>query len=171
MSTAALDLTNLPTDELVATAWIATITGFRPSIVATQLPPSANKDGTPADWVSNPPYGFVTAVVVGGDEDPLLPIYRPVLQVDCWATKGGSNKPPWFRANRLAKHISAATRNRTNVSRLLTISANGVQYPSAIVQGARILTSPRRMPDDPGDAARYQFDLWLQWIMTAEVID
>jgi hypothetical protein len=168
--TASLDLDNLPTDELVACAWISTIPGFSPSFVATQLPDPANKDGTPADWVATPPYGFVVVTVVGGNEDDWLPVYRPVMQVDCWSTKPGSNKPPWFRANRLAKHISAATRDRHTLNRQLTIAANGVAYPSASVQRAAMLTSPRRMYDDVGDFARYQFDLQLSWIMLSEVI-
>jgi hypothetical protein len=39
-------LPNLPNDELVAIAWIGSIPGFTTSIVATQLPETANKDGT-----------------------------------------------------------------------------------------------------------------------------
>jgi len=166
-----MPLINLPTDELVGCAWVASIEGFSPSIVATQLPDPALKDGSPAPWVVTPPYGFVQVTVVGGDEDPLLPIYRPVFQLDCWATKPGSNKPPWYRANRLARNISVATRNRINVSRLLTISANGVQYPSAMVQAATVLTSPRRMWDDAGDFARYTMDVRMQWIMPGETLD
>lgn len=166
-----MPLVNLPTDELVAVAWISTIPGFTSGIVATQLPDSAAPDGTPADWVATPPNGFVTVTVVGGGEDPLLPIHRPVCQVDCWATHpGASNKPPWGWANRLAQHIAAATRDRIHLNRTLTISANGISYPAASVQGARMMTSPRRMWDDGGDFARYQFDLWLQWIQLSEVL-
>jgi hypothetical protein len=165
-----MPLINLPTDELVTVAWIATIPGFSADFVATQLPPSANKDGTPAAWTVTPPFGFVTVTVVGGSEDPILPIYRPVMQIDCWATRQGSNKPPWYRANRLAKHISAATREMPAGPRRLAISANGVAYPPASVQRAQMMTSPRRMYDDAGDMARYQFDLGLQWIQLSEAL-
>jgi hypothetical protein len=165
-----MPLINLPTDELVAVAWISTIPGFTDGIVATQLPPTTKADGSPADWVAKPPNGFVQVTVVGGDEDPLLPIYRPVMQVDCWSTRPASNKPPWNWANRLARHISAATRDRIHLNRTLTISANGVAYPAASVQKAQMMTSPRRMWDDAGDFARYQFDLGLQWIQLSEVL-
>src|SRR5260370_17284332 len=87
---------NLPNDELVAIAWIGSIPNFTASIVATQLPETANKDGTPAAWVITPPKGFVTVSVVGGGEDDNLPIYRPVMQVDCWATNPGSHNPPSY---------------------------------------------------------------------------
>src|SRR5258708_12062406 len=120
---------NLPNDELVAIAWIGWMPGITTSIVATQLPEPANKDGSAADWVIKPPYGFVTVAVVGGGEDPELPIYRPVLQVDCWATKPGSNKPPWFRANRMAQAISAATRDRHPLNRRLPIPPTAPASP------------------------------------------
>ena len=162
------ELVNLPTDELVAVAWISTIEGFSQSIVATQLPEPADSKGNPATWVTTAPYGFVTVSVVGGGEDDELPIYRPVMQIDCWSARPGSTKPPWNTANRLAKHISAASRDRYKVMRPLTINANGVSYPAAAVQRAAMMTSPRRILDDAGDFARYQFDLQLQWITLAE---
>jgi hypothetical protein len=154
----------LATDELVAIAWISSITGLSPDIVATQLPAPARKDGTPADWVSAPPFGFVVVSAVGGNPDESLPVNRPVIQVDCWATKPGSNKPPWGRANRIAQAIVAATQDRVTIPRHLTLNANGVIYPPAVVQGAKVMTTPRRTFDDVGDFARYQLDLWLQWI-------
>ncbi len=162
-------LVNLDSDELVAVAWIASIDGFNASFVATQLPEPADAKGQPASWVTTPPYGFVTVSVVGGSEDPLLPIHRPVMQVDCWALRPGSGKPPWNTANRLASHIIAASRNGQATPRRLTISANGVDYPAATVQGAKALTSPRRILDDAGDFAHYSLDLWLQWITVSEV--
>ncbi len=140
------------------------------SIVATQLPEPATKDNKPAGWVIAPPFGFVTVTTVGGGEDELLPAKRPVMQVDCWSTRPGSNKPPWERANRLAEHISAATRDRHRVPRPLAISSRGVVYPSASVQRAALMTRPGRIWDDAGDMARYQFDLQLQWITLAEML-
>ncbi len=167
----SMPIPNMPTDELVAVAWLSTVPGLSSSIVATQLPPDTIKGNQPAAWVVTAPYGFVTTTVVGGGPDPLLPISRPVMQVDCWATRPGSNKPPWNRANRLATAIWKATLDRRTIARPLTISANGVVYPIAAVQGARIVSTPRRVYDDAGDYARYQFDLWLQWITVAETLD
>ena len=162
-------LTPLPTDELVAVAWIGSIPGLTPQMVATQLPEDANKDGTPADWVVKG-RGFITVAVVGGTPSPDLPQSRPVMQVDCWAVKPGSNKPPWGIANRLAMLVKTATWDRIQIPRKLTITVNGVLYPPAAVQAASLLTEPRRITDDPGDYARYQFDLALSWISLGQVI-
>lgn len=158
----------VPTDELVAVAWIGSIDGIGDDIVATQLPEDANKDGTPADWVVKR-RGFATVAVVGGSPAPDLPISHAVFQVDCWATLPGSNKPPWQVANRLAAQILAACLDRTAMRRPLTLTVKGVPYPAAAVQAATALTVPRRMPDDVGDYARYQFDLQLSWTWLGQV--
>jgi hypothetical protein len=164
---------NLPlraTDELVAAAWIATIPGLNRDMVGSQLPPDANEDGSQASWVGNDA-GFVQVAVVGGTSDPLLPVKRPVMQVDCWATLPGSNYPPWTQANRLAETIQYATWDRYNIARPLTITLNGVVYPAAVVQSAYLTTRPRRITDDAGDYARYSFDLALQWVTVDDRLD
>ena len=168
MSTVTLPL--IPTDELVAVAWIGSIPGLSVSMVATQLPADANRDGTPADWVVQGA-GFVTVTVVGGGADPILPVRKPVMQVDCWATLPGSNKPPWGIANRLAETIRRAAWSRVATARPLTITVNGVVYPRAAVMAAAPVTAPRRLWDDAGDYARYQFDLGLVWTALTEVLD
>jgi hypothetical protein len=142
--------------------------GIDPSIVATQLPEDADKDGTPADWVTKR-QGFATVAVLGGSPSPDLPISHAVFQVDCWATVPGSNKPPWGVANRLAAQIVAACLDRVAMRRKLTITVRGVLYPPAAVQGATAMTVPRRMVDDVGDYARYQFDLALSWTWLGQV--
>jgi hypothetical protein len=162
-------LPNYANDEIVTIAWIASIPGFSPDMVATQLPPSANKDGTPAGWVVAGK-GFVTVAVAGGTPDPLLPVKRVVMQVDCWATRPGSNKPPWNVANALAMAIQFATWDRVTMSRRLTLGVRGQPYPMASVQGAAMMTAPRRILDDAGDFARYSFDLGLQWITLADIL-
>jgi hypothetical protein len=149
------------TDELVCAQWIATIPGFTPAMVGTTLPPDVNADGSLAPWVAT---GFVTVAVVGGNPDPLLPVNWPVLQVDCWATVPGSNKPPWHQAAALAGAIRRATWDRRAVSRPLQITANGVAYPAAAVRSAYLTTAPRRLYDDQGDYAHYQADLSLSWV-------
>lgn len=166
MSTPFLPL--LPNDELVATAWIASVPGFTPAMVGTQLPPDVNADGSVASWIAT---GYVTVSVVGGSPDPMLPINRPVLQVDCWATVPGSNKPPWNKAAALASAIRYATWDRTRIPRPLVATVAGVQYPLAVVQSAYIVTAPRRLYDDQGDYARYQADVALSWIAPTDSFD
>lgn len=158
----------LPNDELVAAAWIASIPGLTPAMVGTQLPPDVNPDGSVASWIAT---GFVTVSVVGGNPDPLLPVSRPVLQVDCWATVPGSNKPPWGKAAALASVIRNATWDRIRTPRPLAAAVNGIEYPLAVVQGAYLATAPRRLYDDQGDYARYEFDLVLSWIAPADAFD
>ena len=114
-------------------------------MVATQLPADETA------WSAN---GFVTVAVVGGTPHPNLPLSRPVIQVDCWAVNLSSSRPPWFKANAIATAIKYACWHRTNIPRLLDITANGVSYPSAAVRSAVMVTQPRRVYGDPGDAAR-----------------
>jgi hypothetical protein len=130
-------------------------------MVDTQLPPDVNPDGSAASWIST---GFITVAVAGGNPDPLLPVDRPVLQVDCWATAPGSNKPPWRKAAALASAIRYATRDRIRIPRPLVTAIGGVEYPLAVVQSAYLATSFRRLYDDEGDYAHLQADLALSWI-------
>lgn len=154
-------------DELVAVAWLGSITGLSTQMVATQLPADVNSDGTAASWVQT---GFITVSVVGGTPSAYLPEESPVMQVDCWATVPGSNKPPWWKAAALTRVIRRATLDRYNIPRLLTITANGIAYPSAVVKTAYLATSFRRVYDDAGDYARYQGDLALTWVTVGEQI-
>lgn len=149
------------TDELVCAQWIATIPGFTSTMVGTTLPPDVNADGTAAPWVAT---GFVTVAVAGGSPDPMLPVNRPTMQIDCWAAVPGSNKPPWNQAAALASAIRRATWDRLAISRALHISVNGITYPTAAVQTAYLPTAFRRLYDDQGDYARYQADLSLSWV-------
>jgi hypothetical protein len=149
------------TDELVAIAWLGGIPGFAPAMVGTQLPPDVDATGITAAWVAT---GFVTVSVAGGTPDDLLPVNRPVVQVDCWATNPGSNKPPWMMANALATAVLRATWDRLHISRLLTLGATSVAYPSAMVLSAYMATGFRRIYDDQSDYARYQGDLALTWV-------
>src|SRR6202000_595359 len=87
----------MPTDLLVAQAWIGSITGFTTEMVGENLPPDVlpaegRKRSRPAPWLKT---GFITVSVVGGDVDSSLPRHSPVIGVDCWATLPGSNDPPW----------------------------------------------------------------------------
>lgn len=142
------------TTELVAQAWIASIPGF-PAGVGQQLP---SDDST---WSQQ---GYVTVAVVGGSPDVDVPVKKPVIQVDCWATNPGSNKPPWGQANNLAEQIRAACYDVTAFGRELRPQINGVIYPTAKALAAYVLTEPRRIYDDAGDYARFQFDLQIHWV-------
>jgi hypothetical protein len=155
-------------DELVAVAWLATVPGLSAAMVGTQLPPDVNADGTPAPWLGT---GFVTVSVVGGNPDDLLPINQPVIQVDCWATVPGSNKPPWWKAYALASAIKRATWNRYQIPRPLLTKAANVAYPTAVVQSAYITTAFRRVYGDDSDYARLQGDLALTWITANDRLD
>lgn len=153
--------TLLATSELVAIAWLGSIPDLSTQMVATQLPADEST------WETT---GFITVNVVGGSPDIYLPVKNPVLQVDCYANKRSSNKPPWWRANVLAETVRYATLQRTGINRLLTISAGGATYPKAVVQTAYLVTEPRRVYHDPGDYAIYTFDLAMGWQTVADVI-
>lgn len=169
MTTPALPL--LPTSELVAVNWIGSIGTLAPlggtQIVATTLPPDANPDGTPAAWTQT---GFVTVAVVGGSPDIYLPVKKPVIQVDCWATRPGSNRPPWWQANILAETIRYATLQRTGFNRPLSITVNGRSYPGAVVTSAYFMTEFRRLYADEADYARYQADMQICWQTIGDTI-
>lgn len=156
------------TDELVAVAWLASAPGLSPVMVGTTLPPDINPDGSPAPWLKT---GYITVSVVGGNPDPLLPVSRPVIQVDCWATVPGSNKPPWNLAAALSRAVLRATWDRHRIPRALTPTAGGVTYPTAVVQSATIATTFRRMYDDDADYAHLSGDLHLSWVMAHDTLD
>lgn len=157
-----------PTDEIVAAAWIGTIPGLSPAMVGEQLPPDVNADGTIAAWLAT---GYVTVAVAGGTPHDLLPVKRPVIQVDCWATVPGSNKPPWSMAAAISSTILRATWDRYRIPRLLAPVINGVAYPAAIVRSAYMATTFRRLYDDQGDYARLQGDLALSWVTVNDRLD
>lgn len=161
------DLPIFPGDEQVGVAWISTVPGFTPEMAGTQLPPDDDGQGGPAPWVAT---GFATVAVVGGGPDAYLPVSRPVYQVDLWAVLPGSGDPPWEFARALATAIVLDARERTVPARVLTIIANGVTYPPATVRSAIVVTAPRRIYGDPGDAARYSMDLSLDWVAVGDTI-
>jgi hypothetical protein len=139
-----------PNTELVGTAWLGTIAGLSPQMVATQLPADV------ASWKTS---GFITAVVSGGSPNVHNPMRNPVFAVDCWAVNPGSNKPPWFQANQLAEIVDAGCR-ATDAQRWLTMPAG---YDQARVLTAYFVTEPRRVYDDGGSYARYAADLQIHW--------
>src|ERR1039458_9961053 len=93
-----MTLTLVPDDELVSMAWVGSIDGLSPQMVATQLPAVSQWSAT----------GFVTVSVVGGTPHPNLPLSQPVIQCDCYAVKPNSNKPNWLLAAAIASAIRYA---------------------------------------------------------------
>ena len=148
------------TSELVAVAWVGSIESLTASGVGTQLPADETT------WAAG---GYVVVpVTVGGTPHPVIPLQRPVCQVECWATNAGSDKLPWGKAANLAEQIRMATYDRTGAyGRPLTL---GPGYPAARVKSAVILTQPRRVWSDAGDYAGFLFDLALQFVAAGEVV-
>lgn len=162
----------MPTDLLVAAAWIASIPGFTPAMVDERLPPDVlppapAKRIRPAPWLKT---GFITVQWVGGGLDPNVPRHNPVIGVECWAAEPGSNDPPWRKAEALGEAIWLATQQRTGFNRPLAIEVEGVSYPTAVVQGAYLPTSFRRAYDDAADYARLTGNLALSWVMPSLTI-
>lgn len=153
MTTPVLPL--LSTSELVAKAWLGTIPSLNPGMVATQLP---------ADETSWAATGFIQATVVSGSPDIYMPVKKPVLQLDFWATNAGSDKAPWGKAAVLGETVRYATLQRTGFNRVLTITAGNLAYPSAVVQSAYFMTEIRRVPGDPGDYAHFSADMSMTWV-------
>ena len=150
------------TSRLVFVAWISTIPELTADGVGNTLPPD---DTT---WAA---HGYIVVpTVVGGAPHSVMPLRRPVGQVECWATRPGSNKPPWNKAADLAEQVRLATYDRHNFGRPLPITVNGVVYPEAMVRGVKMLAEPRQIWGDSADYAGWSFDLLMQWIQSGEVI-
>lgn len=164
-----VEIPNYTTSTMAAAAWIGSIPGFNPAMVGKQVPPDASKGGGQAPWVAAG-LGFVQVAVVGGSPDPMLPIKRPVIEARCWDVVPGSSLPPWNMASALAEGIRYATLDRINCARRLEISQNGVPYPPASVQVAKVMTEPRELYNDAGDYAGVSIDVWMQWITLTDVL-
>lgn len=141
----------LPTSDLVAVGWLKAVAGLPAGGVATTLP------GDATTWADE---GFVQAQTITGAADVDLPAWRrPLVQVDCWANAGTSNKPPWNKAARLVELVRAATEGVTG--RVVDL---GVNYTGARVLSVYLETEPRRVEDDPAGYARFTFDLHVDWV-------
>lgn len=143
------------TSELVAAAWITSIPSWLAG-VAGQVPQDTST------WVEN---GFVTVQIAGGSPHAYVPLRRPVVQVDTWATQSATpgrtaSKPPWNKAAHLAEWIVAETYQTERVCRLLTLPGS---YPDARVLTATALIEPRKVPGEEAGVARFTVDLELQW--------
>lgn len=141
-----------PNNELVAKAWLQGVPGVPPNSVATRLP----RDNS--TWAAS---GFVhIAGVVGGGSNRYYRLHEPILQLDFYATKPNSDKPPWNEANNLAQLVHDSTDDQDIVKRTLTLPA---AYKRAMVLEAYPMTEPTRRPD-PGSYAVYGFELAMHWV-------
>lgn len=143
----------LPTNELVAVQWIKSINGIPTNSVNTQLP---------ADNSTWEVSGFIQVSMAGGSPDMYTPQNQPLLQVDCWAAKPNSEKPPWGKANNLAEIIKAACYDKRYWGHL----AMPPTHENVRVLGSVATTEPRRVQGDEARFACYTFDLQLFWVRT-----
>lgn len=144
-----------PSHELVAVAWLKSITGLPTAQIATTLPADNSS------WAAS---GFIQVTTVGGNPDIDVPTFRPVVQIDCWANNVDSQRPPWGKATHLAERI---------------VWASYVDRPGSFDLGASVhtprlmsvyaLSEPRRIISDEAGFARVQFDLSFRWTLNLEV--
>lgn len=148
----------LPHGELVAQAWIRGIQAVPTNGVGTTLP----KDNS--TWAAS---GFVQISTTGGSPHVELPIFNPVVSVDCWAVAVNSSQPPWGKANQLALAIVMAGYGSVDSfntpQRTVALSP---QFQNARVMAAYALGEPRRMPGDDARFARYHFDMQFSFVPT-----
>lgn len=146
----------LPTNELVAIAWLKGITDLPTDAIGTTLPAVDS-------WADT---GFIEVGVVGGSPDRDIPVRRPVLGIQCWAANANSGRPPWGKANQLAEIIAAACYGGVDdvvpSQRVVTMHVPG--YQQARVTAAYFVTEPRRIPRaDDARYAMYSGDLQMHW--------
>lgn len=150
-----------PTNELVAVAWLGTrVAGLTPAMVATTLPKDTTK------WADT---GFLQVQAIpSGLPDVDIPLRRPRLQLDGWATANptgtsSSIKPPWNLANRLLELVRIATEDAQTgyYGKPVALPDN---YSPARVQAVYLITEPMRVTDDPSGYARFTADLAIDWM-------
>jgi len=144
-------MAHLPTNELVGVHWIKAVEGIPENSVASKLPADAST------WEAK---GFVQVQLASGNPDVYTPQRQPVFQINCWAAKPNSEKPPWGKANDLAELIVNATWDKRYWGHLVLPAT----HDDARVLGSKALTEPRRVLGDEARFACYTFDLQLFWV-------
>lgn len=144
----------LPTNEIVAVAWLRTLPGVPADKVNTTLPDSKV-------WADT---GFVQVTLISGAPDMYVPQRQPVLQIGCWAVNPDSQKPPWGKANNLAERIVTVCQPHRQREVFRPRLVTPPQFADVRVQTGHALTEPRRMVPDDARMALYQFDLQLYWV-------
>lgn len=144
----------LPTTGVVAVSWMRQrVPGVAPSQVASELPAELAK------WADE---GFIQMREIPGAQANVdLPQARgPVLQVDFWACKPGSAKPPWNLAARLVELVRAAIEDQEYGQAV----ALPPSFLGARVQAVYFIGEPSRVDDDPSGFARFTADLRVDWV-------
>lgn len=144
-----------PTSESVVVTWLS---GWFPVGAATTLP----KPGT---WpvLANTVTGFATVTVVGGRTlDNGLRL--PVVSCGTWAAVPGSDRPQWGAASHLAELLVHAAQDEPFAP--VTVRPS-IKHASALVQSIRLLTEPRRIPDQDESVAHFETEFVLAWTETA----
>lgn len=144
-------MAHLPTNELVGITWIKSIPGIPTSSVNTLLPADNST------WEAS---GFVQVQLASGSPDLYTPQNQPVFQINCWASKPNSEKPPWGKANNLAEIIKAATYEKQFWGHLVLPAT----HDDVRVLGSVAANEPRRVLGDEARFACYTFDLQLFWV-------
>ena len=140
-----------PTTELVAAAWLATLPGFTSAMVASNLPKAHET------WEAT---GFLTVTLAGGVPTLDVPVRNPVVQVDAFATKRGSSRPPWDKAARLADVVVNACWDDGNHAIDLDVKTG---YERARVLTVHTVREPQRLYGDEQSLAKYSVDLQFHW--------
>jgi len=151
----------VPSTERVVAAWLATIPGITPGMVATTLPSDVST------WAST---GFLVVEPVGGL--PIVdgpPVRRPLVQVSAWAVKPGSQRPPWGMADSLMETVMrAAVGNLAGRSVDVTLTAgNPPTTATARILSVWAVSEPRRLWSDDSSFAHRQVDLRCDWAATS----
>lgn len=145
-----------PSHELVAVAWLKTVDGLPTNQIATTLPADNST------WAAS---GFVQVTTVGGNPEHEMPMFGPVVQVDCWANNLNSQKPPWGKASHLAERIVWAAYAADQLGSLTL----GADFHQPRLMGVYALSEPRRITGDEAGFARIQFDMAFRWTLNLEV--
>ncbi len=147
----------VPSTERIVAAWLATIPGITPAMVATSLPTDT---GT---WAST---GFLTVEPVGGIPGIDVPVRQPLVQVNAWAVKPGAQRPPWGLSDSLMETVVRACVGQM-VGRRVDVTLSVGNPPSTAT--ARVLSvwavsEPRRLWSDDSSYAHRSVDIRCSWV-------
>jgi hypothetical protein len=134
---------------MVAVAWLETL-GLQAG-VGLELPANLNS------WAAR---GFVCVpLVIGGGPDPHTGMRNPVLQVDCWACRPGSDVSPWGQAAELAEQVTQAALAEVTEPQLPMPTG----YRGVLLRAVYPINEPREIQNDGAGFARVQIDLATHW--------
>lgn len=133
----------------VARAWLKSLTLLEGTDVGTSLP-------DPSRWSGDQ---FLQVTIVGGAPDPAVPLHKVLVQVDCYATRGGNSpKPAWDAAGALAGLVLLLTYDSGHCA---VSTKDG--YADVYVADVIARTEPRRQLAEAAALARYSVDLEIAY--------